>query len=211
MSSLHEKNDDVEMVTLSSLAENMVYRLPGCSDTMIRKTLQESYRDFCQNTNVFLSKVDVRTNDLSETIEVSSCGGGFIETVESVRLNGAKLNHRDFRAKYCGSCVKISLLGNFGIKTNSESEVSVKFIEIPDITSEKIPRWMLQKYGDAIVSGALFRLFSMSNKPWSDPQQALYERERLLNFATLARINSAQDETMGTSAVDCAVDTSWIL
>ncbi len=48
----------------------------------------------------------------------------------------------------------------------------VEAVEVPHMNEERAPKAFLQRYGDAIVDGALVRLFSMSNRPWSDPEQA---------------------------------------
>ena len=39
-----------ELDSVPSLAENMVYLLPGCDSVLIRKTLQATYRDFCKRS-----------------------------------------------------------------------------------------------------------------------------------------------------------------
>jgi hypothetical protein len=39
-----------EFDSVPSLAGNAVYLLPGCDDTILRKTLQATYRDFCKRS-----------------------------------------------------------------------------------------------------------------------------------------------------------------
>ena len=39
-----------ELASVSELAENLVYRLPGCADIAVRKTIREVYREFCRET-----------------------------------------------------------------------------------------------------------------------------------------------------------------
>jgi hypothetical protein len=58
--------------------------------------------------------------------------------------------------------------------------VWVEAVEIPSLNEERAPKAFLRRYGDAIVDGALARLFSMSGRPWSDPEQA---RQRGLSYS----------------------------
>ena len=39
-----------EFDSVPSLAEDMVYLLPGCDAVLIRKMLQSAYRDFCRRS-----------------------------------------------------------------------------------------------------------------------------------------------------------------
>ena len=56
--------------------------------------------------------------------------------------------------------------------------VEISWIEIPSLSSEDAPKWLINEYGDALCSGVLGRLYSMTNKAWSDPQMAVIEGQR---------------------------------
>ena len=47
-SSFHEPWEVPEMADIAALAENVVYRLPGVADVMVRKMLQVAYADFAR-------------------------------------------------------------------------------------------------------------------------------------------------------------------
>ena len=48
--SFQQEQDPPEFEKVSELAENLVYRLPGCTDLMIRKAIRSVFRDFCRET-----------------------------------------------------------------------------------------------------------------------------------------------------------------
>ena len=43
---------------------------------------------------------------------------------------------------------------------------------------EIVDKYLINEYGDALCSGVLGRLYSMTNKAWSDPQMAVIEGQR---------------------------------
>lgn len=91
-------------------------------------------------------------------------------------------------------------------------KIRVRIVELPKMGSEVAPKWFLDKYGEAVVAGALTRLFGMNGKPWADAVQAQSELIRYENFTTQARINSASEDgsQCGNGHIE-AVDTSDLL
>ena len=80
--------------------------------------------------------------------------------------------------------------------------VLVEAVEVPRISEERAPRQFLRRYGDAIVDGALVRLFSMTNRPWSDPEQARQHGiaySNALNEARLRGMNGGPAANAGKS------------
>lgn len=66
----------------------------------------------------------------------------------------------------------------------------VEAVEIPHIGEERAPKAFLRRYGDALVDGALARLFSMSNRPWTDGEQARQHGIAYANALSEARLRS---------------------
>lgn len=177
-----------ELDTLPSLAQHLVYRLNGCDDTLVRITLQEVYRDFCRRSCCLRVRRHFE-RCLDSDYFVAPMFGGEVERIIAA-YDGCMIlrEGRDYIVQ--GNVVKfIRSLHNpppaeppanpspspdgrtvFGL--------SISWIEIPSLSSEKIPLWLLKKHGDTICSGVLSRLMAMSNKPWSDPQMAVIESNR---------------------------------
>lgn len=170
-----------ELVMISELAQNIVYRVPGCADVMIRNFIRDVYREFCQETKCLTAEHRIMTFD--KAVGVVAAFGGRIDAVRDVRLNGRALkNKRDY--DFDGGCIYLFNLGYFSEKPM----LSFKTVEVPRMNEEKTPYWFLEKHGSAIVSGVLSRLFSMQGRPWSDPQQAIDERTRYENFKSETRM-----------------------
>ena len=154
-----------ELESLSSLAQHLVYRLPGCDDEMVRLTLREVYRDFCRRSCCL--RVRRRFND--NICRLPVVYGGTILNVTEVR-DGSHILRSSREYCYRGGMVEIPRL--------RDGCVEVLWIEIPSLSSENAPKWLIDKYGDALCSGVLGRLYSMTGKAWSDPQMAVIEGQR---------------------------------
>ena len=62
----------------------------------------------------------------------------------------------------------------------------------PSRTSTTFPSWIAERYHDAIVVGAKYRLLSMPAAPWSDIKQALYYRSLFEAEIAAAKTDSAR-------------------
>lgn len=182
-----------DLAKISELAENLVYRLPGCADVTIRKTIREVYREFCRDTKVLTTHQVIRTECGISNYTIPTSYGGVVSEVRSVTLhNGFQLRYGvDYRIVK-GSNISIALDRRFvpvdihhghpidrDIARQSNI-IHVVAVEIPHMESEKAPRWFIDKHGDAIVYGVLARLYMTQGVSYTDnvrgPQMAgLYE------------------------------------
>lgn len=48
----------------------------------------------------------------------------------------------------------------------------------PTRAAPHLPAWLIEQYGADIADGAMARLMAMTNRPWSDPQGAVWRRDR---------------------------------
>lgn len=154
-----------ELESLSSLAQHLVYRLPGCDDEVIRLTLREVYRDFCRRSCC----LRVRRRFTEPVCCLPIVYGGTILNITEVR-DGSHILRSTLEYYYDGRVVTIPRL--------RDGCVEISWIEVPGLSSEDAPKWLIDKYGDALCSGVLGRLYSMSGKAWSDPQMAVIEGQR---------------------------------
>jgi hypothetical protein len=51
--------------------------------------------------------------------------------------------------------------------------VSVTVVLMPTLDCAMAPTWLIERYGDGLVSGVLAYLLGMASKPWYDPKSAL--------------------------------------
>ena len=198
-----------EYAAIAELADNLVYRLPGCEDETVRRSLREAFCDFCRLSNALVTVQDV-------ALEPGTCNYPVpavtpkctVESVASVELRGYSLRAgRDYGILPGPELVfRESLLPAEG----EECSVCVKCVEMPRTGSERAPRWFIRKYGDAICAGALVKLFGMTGRPWSDPMQMRMELVRWENAITTTRMMVSGGSPFGNGVVD-AVDTSGLL
>lgn len=183
-SSFDNELETPEYENLASLANELVYRLPGCADDVVRKCISSVYRDFCKRTCVLKTsrKIELETgrNRYPLFAKIPDC---VIDCVTDISINGRSLKTDEYR--FSVDCVSIHdrLLPNSG----ETAAVIVTCVEMPKIGSEKAPPAFIQKYGDAITSGVFWKLASMLNVKWSNPQSAIFEAKAYENALTEAR------------------------
>ena len=167
--------EEPELDTLAGLAQHLVYRLPECDDSFVRLTLREVFRDFCRRSCCLRVRRRFEHDPHGEYF-VSPMFGGRVLQVTDVR-DGLRLLREGRDYVVDGNRVRLT-----GCRPNvvvdSPWRLSVAWIEIPSLSSEKIPRWLIEKHGDSICAGVLARLYAMTNRKWSDPQMAVVESNR---------------------------------
>lgn len=226
MSAFETEWEKPEFDSVPSLAENAVYLLPECNDVILRKTLQEVYRDFCKRSAALRTWRRVVLPRPEEPpaahggLDVIRCGfmvspvlSGEIDCITQVlrgdthtpvhgwRVNGVPpmltLPPLSVHDLFFGHLAPVpSEHPNSGSTLPQPPQIPVdgvpppppplkpsllvEAVEIPSLSEERAPKAFLSRYGDALVDGALVRLFSMTNRPWSDPEQA---RQRGLAYS----------------------------
>lgn len=182
-----------EFESVPELAQNAVYLLRDCEDLLVRKALQEAYRDFCKRSAALRTwrKTEVGVDD--RHFVVAPVLSGEIDCVTRVMLEG-RLDLPPARWVVAGDPPVLTLKYS-GPRYNTDGEpdfLLVEAVEVPHLNEERAPKAFLRRYGDALVDGALARLYSMTNRPWSDMEQA---RQRWIAYANAlneARMRSAK-------------------
>ena len=178
--SFQNEQDSPEIASLAELAENIVYRLPGCADVVVRKTLREVYREFCRETKCLTAECRIPLEKGVCVYPVPTAFGGTVESVRSVAVDDRELvERRDYRLDHANRVFLLRDYANVpsdgaydGIEDGSfrvdrihtgeahvrPSFLRVTFVEQPRMESEKTPRWFVERHGDAIVDGVLAKL-----------------------------------------------------
>lgn len=213
MTGFETEYDQPDFYSLAELANGMVYKLPGCSDMMIRASIIETYREFCQQTLCLRSYYCCDTDRLCIPVPVRY--GGIVDSVTCVKVNGNILTqHRDYMIKN-GESPSVILRDFFKVNDEAakkfpefadkeKNHVEIYSVEIPKIGEEKAPSWFYHKYSDAIISGALSNLFAMQGRPWSDPVQSQKELIKYSNHLSTSRARTADGENsqFGTAHIN---------
>lgn len=210
--SFETERETPEYATIAELAQNLVYRLPGCDDEMIRRALREAYVNFCRLSNSLVTRRDIPLSAgecvYSVTHQIPDCN---IESIRSVFIGNLRLVPRQDYAIITGTVPSIRLRPAFLPRCREDMKhMVVECMEVPRTGCETAPNWFISKYGDAICAGALVALFGMTGRRWSDPAMMKMELVKWENAITGARIADAGGSQFGNGSFD-AVDMSGVL
>lgn len=82
--------------------------------------------------------------------------------------------------------------------------IKMKVAVKPSRTAKGMERWILNKYFEALASGAKYRLLSMQKKPWSSPELAMYHKREFdlaINGATAHTSHTLPTMNTATSPI----------
>jgi len=196
-----------QTLRLGSLAEDMVYKLPGCADLMIRKELQVVASDFCRRTGIFI--VEIRSEfDDADVAVLRVPFSAFIRTVLSVKTGSIVLRPGAYRVS--GNPATLTLLESMVQPLDDDPSVFVEATLEPMTGCEDYPDDFIQRWGYGIISGTLARLFAMSKKPWSDPAQSALESAIYQNALTAACLE-VRRRGIGSGDLHCRSSRPWFL
>ncbi|MBO7688626.1 MAG: hypothetical protein J6V72_19770 [Kiritimatiellae bacterium] len=207
-----------ELESLASLAGNLVYRIPGCDDVVLRKTLQEVAREFVADTQCLTSRQPLMPDE-GGMCYLATFFGGKVAEVREVWKFQRRLRRGVEWNWPIGSGLRIAqhLIPRPVTQGQSAAAAPTDAVRYPPLVnvigdseptghchgpspfsavvvehlppfSERLPKWFLSLHGDAICSGVLARMYSMTGKTWSDPQQAMQERVNYENAKSELRM-----------------------
>ena len=231
--------DAPEFDSVPALAENAVYLLPGCDDTVLRKILQETYRDFCKRSAALRTWRRIPLKDGTEYYPVFPVLSSEIDCVTQVRwphggemtrrwrvegdppmlrFHGGSPHHIFFTRPDVTMVQDRVNIGSLPVEAGNGDEhprstwsIWVEAVEIPRLNEERAPKQFLRRYGDAIVDGALARLFSMSNRTWSDMEQARQRAVSYQNAVSEARERAMRGSSAANPGPTFAIDMSGVV
>lgn len=194
-----QEQERPELETISELAENLVLRLPRCEDVMVRKAIQDVYREFCRETKCLTSERLVEIEPGCAEYPLFPVFGGVVTDVRAVAIGPQPLKRGpDYSTRGARPVVLVlspRWIGETPSVPPAEAHVHgmprrlrVVQEEVPSLTSEKAPRGFIEKHGEAICSGVMFRLCSMSGRSWSDANVAALERVNYENAKSEERM-----------------------
>lgn len=218
MNSFETEWERPEFDSVPMLAENAVYLLPGCDDTILRKTLQATYRDFCKRSAALRTWRRILPETGRAHYPIAPVLSGEIDCVTNVVFAHSRRPLRGWRVEgdppvlhlghwfethefvpspnvaFVQDKVNVGSLpveGKPGRPPHHDPfALWVEAVEVPHLNEERAPKAFLRRHGDAIVDGALARLFSMSNRPWTDGEQARQHGIAYANALSEARLRS---------------------
>ena len=212
MNTLTEESTVLDLTAMGSLADLMVYRLPGCSDVMIRKELQRVSREFCRATGGFKETLALTPVVSTYTYNLVPSYNANIELVTAVTMFGLVQSTERFDVSD-GDPVAITFDSGWFDNAYDAAETadltgSAVVMLVPEIGCESFPDHFLKRNGEAIVAGALMNLARIPNMPWTNPSMAVSEGiiyQNFLNDAAIRRINGMVQRDMNNRS-----SVSWL-
>lgn len=198
--------------TIAKLAENVVYRVPGCSDLMVRKLIREVTRDFCRRSCCLRTTRRILPEEDVTDYPVIPVYGGLVERVVRVsQFLVRRVFDRDSYVVRPGVPVVIHFLNGSPYNPSDENEtIEIETVELPSMEGEDIPEWFIMKHGDSVCTGVLARLHMMANRPWSDAQLASKETIAYENAVGFAAADGATYGQYGNQTVDDPIAASLL-
>ena len=192
----------IKRYTIRNLMENLIYRLPGCTELMIRKELQHTLIEFCEITGVLEIDIPICYQEGVSVYPLNAPSDFTITQINSFRTNWEKdsFDYLDFTTRQELGNYFISfnrLPNNDDILKNPHLKYIVRCVCVPTINCEDVPESFLQRFGTAIVSGTMARLMSMQGKAWSDVSQAAIkniEYQNALNDACITKATQGKKQ-----------------
>lgn len=188
--------------TLTNLMENMIYRLPGCTELMIRKELQHTLIEFCEITGSLVLRIPIDYKEGANSYLVSTPSVNYtIRQINSFSTTWGNYKRSTDFAIYKESD---KYYVSFNVKPNSNDllenmrpQYVLECVCVPTINAENVPEDFLKRFSSALVSGTMARLMSMSGKAWSDVSQAAIkniEYQNALNDACVEKVTQGRQQ-----------------
>lgn len=188
--------------TLTNLMENMIYRLPGCTELMIRKELQHTLIEFCEITGALVLRIPINYKEGTNSYLVTTPSVNYvIRQVNSYSTTwGNTKNSTDFAIykeldKYY---VSFNVKPNANdLLENTHPQYVVECVCVPTINAENVPEEFLKRFSSALIAGTMARLMSMSGKAWSDIAHANIrniEYQNALNDACIDKVTQGRQQ-----------------
>jgi len=174
--------------TIAELAPNVIYRAPLCGDETVRRALRNAFADFCRISSCFTQHATVPVEEGVVDYPILSRFGGFVETVLRVRTDFFALREGADYAVLDGDPVIVRLAAAPADLSGNAPDLRVTFIEQPYPGTENAPQWFIDRYGAALVSGALAEIYAMQGTPWYRPDASVLEMRRFNDIAHAAKM-----------------------
>lgn len=196
--------------TVAELASNVLYRAHGCPDVTIRRALANAYGEFCRRSSCLRHFNVYGFGGKVPVYPVMPWCGGRVDSVQRVLTDFSVLRENEDYKVQDGNVVTVRLVGAWVNASDGSRKIRVEFVEMPLQGSESAPRWFLDTYGDAIVSGALAEIHAMQNMPWYRPEMAIAEGRAFQDAIGTAKMRGLSGANAGSGRM-IAPDFSTII
>lgn len=159
------KLNPIDVENIGSFANLILSEVPVCNDLIIREKLASTLREFCRETDACTVRQDLFVHGNQHVFQVTCVPMDMvIGNVLDLTYDG---RHVSFRTDTGNMTVIADERAAHGV------HVVITVSVVPAVGGEKCPKWFKRRYAEAICSGTLYHLLSMTKKPWSDPNRSV--------------------------------------
>lgn len=182
----------------------------GCPDPMLQQQIMMAAHHFCTETGVWSEIQDpikLQAGVTEYEIDAPS-KDAYVARVSGVWLNNLKLEPEQLKKP------KVEGVKPTGYHTSrARSTITlngsplagdilvVRAVYAPSLQSKNLPDFLMERYADAIASGAKHRLMAMPGKDWSNPSISQFYRTQYDGALTDARIEMERGSVPGSLRV----------
>lgn len=192
---------------LYALLPEVSVEVPGCSENMQKAALRRSAQRFCRDTEIWLESLAPSTSSSMTSVELNALVAATYDA-ETLRVkqvwfpdNGRFIYESQYRLEPDGEDLTMTFIAD-GIDTaltvnDDDGNMEVQVIVNPDDGCASYPAWLLQRWGKAIVDGALAYLMNQGKKPWTDRDAAAMHKEEYEQATGEAKAYSTANRLSG--------------
>lgn len=182
------------LVKFKDFLNFLIPHLPGCGDGTALLYLRSTARKFCADTESLietLPSIDIVANQ--SVYAIASTLSAEIKRIKDVRLNNAEgiaagkpgVSQRLDRFDYDPSTGNLTLTyaPDTAITDGLEVDISI----VPEIGTNELPTWWMNRYNDGLIAGTLADLQGMKGMPWTNPGMAQSNKSTYLNYVGRAK------------------------
>lgn len=203
------------MKPLSDFLPRLLIYTPACSEPLAEQALLDAAIDFCERSSVIRYTTDPIAV-IENIVEYEICAPSNDQTVARVLkvfLNGepieaimaevrtpvpedpARPSGYSIIEDDCGLTLRLNVI------PDDAYTLSVELALRPAKTARKVDSRLYTRWMDAVVAGALSRLYAVPGQPFSDGGAAVYQASRAARMMNSARIEGSYGRVRGSMAV----------
>lgn len=187
--------------------------LPGCPEPFFTQQILQAGRRFCEKSGIWRQDLDpTDLVDAQKEYTLSPIAGAVtydarIDHIVTVRQNtddgvdagdiGALINWRD----YCFDASINQLEFRTAPTVDVTKGLEVMAVLVPHLSATDLPDWLLNRYAEALVAGAISRLALMPNKLWTSDKLAAAKNREWRNGISTAKADIASDYKLGSKGI----------
>lgn len=171
--------------------------LPGCPLEVINRELGAVAEDFFSRTQLWRENITTQNTVIDQALyDITDCA--VIESVLWAKVDNINITHTDERLVNPEDLARTGQPTDFWIVQETQIRLfpipdtvlplTVRVVLKPSRTARGIPKFVYQRWVDAFVSGAIYRIARTPNKEWTNTEQAAMHKGLYEQAVTNARI-----------------------